>query len=298
MKSTNSPILASLAALFVLGCYGPIAHAQIAASYRSGIRQWHEQRIAELKAPQGWLSLAGLFWLEEGENTFGSAKDNKVIFPEGGPDYMGGFTKRGDSVWVEMAPGVEALFEQKPVSRMLMFPGYAILHAGRFSWMVLQRGDKIGVRLWDEQHPALQTFEHIERFPVNNRWRLKADFIPYAEPRVIRVPNILGMDVAQRSPGKLRFRIHGRPYELAALEEGSESLFLIFADETTGKETYGGGRYLSAPMPGPNGKTTLDFNKAYNPPCIFTPYATCLLPPAENILKTAVHAGEKNFGEH
>ncbi len=298
MKSTISPILLPFAALWFLSYSGPIAFAQSATSYRSGIRQWHEERIADLKAPQGWLSLAGLFWLEEGEDTFGSGKDNKVVFPGGGPERMGSFLKRGDSVWVEMAPGVEALFEGKPVSRMLVFPGNAILHAGRFSWTVIQRGDKTGVRLWDTQHPALGAFDHIEHYPVRKKWRIKAEFIPHPEPRILRIPNILGMNVPQRSPGIVRFRFQGKPHQLIALEESPETLFLIFADETTGVETYGGGRYLSAPVPGPDRKTVVDFNKAYNPPCVFTPFATCLLPPAENKLKLAIHAGEKNYGAH
>jgi uncharacterized protein len=169
----------------------------------------------------------------------------------------------------------------------------ALPPSDRFSWVILERGGKRGVRLWDTENPALKSFEGIDYYEISKKWRVKAHFEPFPEPRILIVPNILGMEIEQRCPGVLRFKIKGETFELLALEESAKTFFLIFLDDTSGEETYGGGRYLSVSMPDPNGETIIDFNKAYNPPCIFTPYATCLLPPAANRLHLAVRAGEK-----
>jgi uncharacterized protein len=284
--------------LAAVPAFAPCAGAQSKAEHRTQIQEWRAERAAGLRVPKGWLTLAGLFWLEKGENTFGSGKDNAVVFPEGGPERIGSFYLQNDSVWVEILPGVAAQHNGESVSRMLLSPGWAVLDMERFSWVVLQRGNRFGVRLWDAEAPALQAFSHIDNFETDKKWRIRAQFVPFEQPRILMVPNALGMDIEQRSPGVLRFKVGKTTCELLALEEGEDALFLIFADATTGKETYGGGRYLSAANPKKKGKTVIDFNKAYNPPCVFTPYATCLLPPAGNRLTIAVTAGEKNYGEH
>ncbi len=270
--------------------------AQSATTYVQEWQAWRAARARELQAPRGWLSLAGLFWLAEGKAAFGSAPDNDLVFPTGGPDYLGHIVKEGDSVWFVAAPGIEILYEKATVTSALLHPGGGLAQAGRFSWIIIRRGDRIGLRLWDEQNPALQTFSSIPHFPVKRKWRLQAEFIPFAQPRILRVPNILGMEIAQKCPGVLRFKAGGKIHELLALEESAETLFVIFADATTGSKTYGGGRYLQVQIPDTQGKTIIDFNKAYNPPCVFTPYATCLLPPPENRLPISIKAGERNYG--
>lgn len=284
--------------LVVISAFAPCAGAQSKTEHRAQIEEWRKERAAELRVPKGWLSLAGLFWLEKGENTFGSGKDNAVVFPEGGAERMGSFHLQNDSVWVEILPDVPALHNGAPVSRMLLSPGWAALDLGRFSWVVLQRGDRFGVRLWDAEAPALKEFSHIDHFETDKKWRIRAQYEPFEQPRTLLVPNALGMDIAVQNPGLVRFKAGKTTGELLAIAEGDDLLFLIFADATTGKETYGGGRYLYASNPKKKGKTILDFNKAYNPPCVFTPFATCLLPPAGNRLTMAVTAGEKNYGEH
>lgn len=278
--------------------FGIPVQTQAQPAYEAGLKEWRRARAEELKAPKGWLSLAGLLWLKPGENSFGSAEGNMVVFPQGAPEYIGTFSLQNDSVWMDILPGIPVQNRGEPVSRVLMYPGANAMDMGRFSWVVLKRGELYGVRLWDAEHPALKEFKAIDYFEANKKWRIRARFEPFPEPRTILVPNILGMEVEQRSPGVLKFRIKGKPCELLALEETETHLFIVFSDATTGVETYGGGRYLSVSMPENNGKTEIDFNKAYNPPCVFTPYATCLLPPAENRLKAAVTAGEKNYGEH
>ena len=245
----------------------------------------------------GWLSLAGLTWLNEGDQSFGSNPANAVRFPEDAPPDMGLFKRRGDSVWMETALWVPVFSEGKRVHSAIAFPGGRIFQSGRFSWTLLQRGDKIGVRFWDAEHPAISEFTPISYFPIQDSWNVEAAFVPWPEPKILKVSNILGMQVNQKSPGVLKFKVQGKIYTLTALEESPNSLFIAFADATTGEETYGGGRYLSVPMPGANGRTNIDFNKAYNPPCAFTAFATCLLPGAENRLEIPIHAGEKNY-EH
>lgn len=284
--------------LAALWAFVPFASAQSKAGHRVEIQEWRETRESGLRVPKGWLTLAGLFWLENGENTFGSGKDNAIVFPEGGAERIGSFHLQNDSVWVEILPDVPVLHGEEPVSRMLLSPGWVVLDLGRFSWVVLQRGDRFGVRLWDAEAPALKEFSHIDRFETDKKWRITAQYEPFEKPRTLIVPNALGMDIEVQSPGMVRFKVGKTTGELLAIEEGADLLFLIFADATTGKETYGGGRYLYASNPGKKGKTMLDFNKAYNPPCVFTPYATCLLPPAGNRLTMAVTAGEKTYGEH
>jgi uncharacterized protein len=257
--------------IFFLLCLSPFFG--VSQSYNESIESWRETRAANLQAPKGWLSLAGLFWLEEGANTFGAAKDNDFVFPEGAPERMGAFLRLGDSVWVEMNPDIP--------------------QTDRFSWAFIERGGKWGVRLWDAENPARSSFKGIDYYPISKKWRVRARFEVFSEPRILKVPNVLGMEIEQRSPGVLKFRAGGKNLELLALEETEHTFFLIFLDANAGAETYGGGRYLSVSKPGPDGMTIIDFNKAYNPPCVFTPYATCLLPPAENRLKIAVRAGEK-----
>ncbi len=285
--------------LFGLACLACVASAPCAAqpamTYTREWQAWRAERERELKAPRGWLSLAGLFWLAEGEATFGSAPDNELVLPTGGPDYLGRIIRKGDSVWFAATPGVQILHENMLAETALLYPGGGLAQAGRFSWVVIRRGDRIGLRLWDEQHPALQAFLPIPHFPVRKKWCLRAAFVSFAQPRILHVTNVLGMQVEQKCPGVLRFKAGGKRYELLALEESAKTLLVIFADATTGVQTYGGGRYLQVKLPDNQRKIIVDFNKAYNPPCVFTPYATCLLPPAENRLPIPVSAGERSY---
>jgi uncharacterized protein (DUF1684 family)/outer membrane protein assembly factor BamB len=268
---------------------------QSVQNYALEIEKWREERVAALKSPLGWLSLAGLTWLHEGIQSFGSDQANAVRFPEDAPPKMGDFKRHGDSVWMETALWVPVFSEGKRIHSALAFPGGRIFQSGRFSWTLLQRGDKIGVRFWDAGHQALSAFEPITYFPIEESWRVEAQFIPWPEPSTIKVANILGMQVNQKSPGVLQFVLQNQTFTLTALEESPASLFIAFTDGGTGDETYGGGRYLSVPMPGPEGRTTIDFNKAYNPPCAFTAFATCLLPVSENHIDLPILAGEKNY---
>lgn len=283
---------------FILNAPGYL-WAQSPMHYQQQIEDWHQRRIASLKAADGWINLAGLYWLAEGKNSFGSARDNQIVFPDGSlPDHAGFLERRGNLVILHVdSPGL-ILVNGSPVREAVVFSSDASVAATmsfrHWKWVIIQREDKIGIRLRNLESPLLQKFQHIDYFPIDSVWKHEARLVKPAYPRTIAITNVLGQTTLQPSPGKLFFDIRGVTYSLDALEEGEE-LFVIFGDDTNGLSTYPSGRFLYAEKPGPDGKTTLDFNKAFNPPCAFTPYATCPLPPPQNRLPVAVTAGEKNF---
>jgi uncharacterized protein len=271
-------------------------------AYADLIDRWHQEREAKLKAPDGWLTLAGLYWLQEGENTFGSGGGHDLTFPAGKiPANAGIITLKDDRVSISIAEGVEVLQNGTRVKEALLFgPGVDTvpqLSHGPLTWFVIKRGDKYGIRLRDLENDALVHFKGIKRFPVDAAWRIEAQFEPHPTPKQIPITNIVGQTSLRDSPGTLVFRLNGKQHRLDALVEGEE-LFIVFADKTNGHETYGAGRYLYADKPGPDGKTVLDFNRSINPPCDFVSYATCALPPRRNLLTVSVEAGEKSYGEY
>jgi uncharacterized protein (DUF1684 family) len=279
------------------------AVAPAALPYDQEMAAWHRERIAGLKREDGWLSLVGLFWLEEGENRFGSGAGNKVIFPEGSaPVLAGTFERHGKSVRVHAAPGVALTQEGKPVADLDLTSGPPDsrpieLALGSLRFFIIQRGDRVGVRVKDLKSPALATFKDVPTYPVRPDWRVAARFEPYDPPKLVAVPNILGQVDNLPSPGAVVFEREGRTYRLETLSGGADgSLFVIFGDETNHKDTYGGGRFLDTEAP-KDGKVVVDFNQAYNPPCAFTAFATCPLPPKPNKLALKVEAGEKKYGE-
>jgi uncharacterized protein (DUF1684 family) len=169
-----------------------------------------------------------------------------------------------------------------------------VLHLGSLSLQIIKRGDKLGVRVKDKDNPARTNFVGIEYYPADQKWRLEARFEPYNPPKKMPIVNILGMESGEDSPGAVAFEVEGKTYRLDAIKEkGEPKLFMIFADNTSGKETYPAGRYLYVDPPDPSGKMIIDFNKAYSPPCAFTKFATCPLPPKQNRLPFAIEAGEK-----
>jgi uncharacterized protein (DUF1684 family) len=261
--------------------------------------------MASLKREDGWLTLVGLFWLEPGENRFGSDKTaNRIVFPEGtAPKAMGSLDLAGETVTLRAKPEANLTADGKPATTMVVKTDAdgepTSLQHGRIRFYVIKRGKRLGVRVKDSKNPALEAFHGIESFPVNLKWRFDARFDAYDPPKPVAIPNILGSTEQEKSPGAVVFQFGGKEYRIDAVKEaGSEDLFLIFGDQTNGLETYGGGRFLYADPPGKDGKVVVDFNKAYNPPCVFTPYATCPLPPAQNRLAVRVEAGEKSYGHH
>ncbi len=256
----------------------------LAAGYQDEILAWRKSRDAALRAPDGWTSLAGLFWLREGPNRFGRDAANDIPLPDG-PPHAGTFELHGGQVSVTMDGQIRAL---KPDSRE------GAVTVGRLSLLVIKRGDKYGIRLKDPQSPYRTGFRGIEYFPISEEYRVTAKWVD--APKQIPILNILGQTEPSENPGYAVFSLHGREMRLYPIIEapGDKQLFYIFRDLTTGKETYPAGRFFYSAMPS-NGQVVLDFNKAYNPPCAFTPYATCPLPPKENYLPVRVEAGEKTY---
>jgi uncharacterized protein (DUF1684 family) len=253
----------------------------IAGSYSDEIAAWRKQREEGLKAPGGWLSVAGLFWLHEGASTFGKDASNEIVLPDG-PPKAGVFELQGGKVTVKMDGAARELWPDSA----------DVAKVGRLSLYVIQRGEKFGIRLKDPESEYRRNFHGIETFPAREEYRVTAEWV--AEPVKIPILNVLGQTDEMQSPGYATFQLHGRQYRLRPVLEAPDDreLFFIFRDQTSGKETYPAGRFLYSAMP-ENGKVVLDFNKAYNPPCAFTPYATCPLPPAENRLAVRIEAGEK-----
>lgn len=267
----------------------------------ASIDAWHATRVQNLQKEDGWLALAGLYWLEPGSNSFGSAESNKIVFPKTKiAAQAGSFVLDGEVVKLQAGKTADITVDGKPVQQEAVvytaaMEQPAVMRHGSLKWVVIKRGDKYGVRLWDAESEGLRTFKGLERYPVQPEWRLEARLEQPPLPKQIAITNVLGQTSQEPSPGAVVFTINGQEYRLDALEEGEE-LFIIFADKTNGTDTYGAGRYLYMPKPDASGKTYIDFNKAYTPPCAFTGYATCPLPPKQNFLPIAVPAGEKSGG--
>jgi uncharacterized protein len=299
MRRSNFLTFLSIAGL--LPCLSTLAQSDTA--YVREIERWHEQRLYELKEPNGWLNLVGLYWLEEGRSSFGSAAGNRFVFPAGSIDSQAGFFERvGGTVKMVVADQVAIAKDGQPVKEAVIFSKDSLhqptLASGSLRWNVIQREDRIGIRLRDLNSPEQRAFTDIDRFSIDKAWRVSAVFQPAPEPRSIAITNVIGQTSQQRTPGKLIFSIGNVTYTLDALAEGDE-LFIIFADATNGKTTYPSGRFLGVERPaGPGNHTVIDFNKAYDPPCAFTKYATCPLPPRQNVLPLEVNAGEKDFGHN
>lgn len=282
--------------LICLPCHH--AFAQKGKPYSDQLEAWHQARLEELRSETGWLNLAGLFWLDPGRQEFGGSPNDNVNFPAGKiPPGAGAFNRIGDSVFMTVKDGIRVTLGGAPVSETLAFhpamPSPPTFRHGSLAWTLIRRGDRIGVRLRDLDHPALKSFKGVERFPADPSWRIVARLERHPYPRHIPITNVLGQTTSQPSPGTLIFEYRGVRHSLDALEEGEE-LFILFADESNGSETYASGRFLYAPKPRSDGEVILDFNRSINPPCAFTPFATCPLPPARNRLNLYINAGEGN----
>lgn len=281
--------------------------AQNETIYTTSVEDWHAKRIQDLKQEDGWLNLEGLFWLHKGVNTFGSDSKKDCFYDNiAFPKYLGDFILEGDSVsWVNQIDN-GALVNKKVITKgkpITIFKWNAekekaeVLTYNRFKWVVIKREDKIGIRFRNLDAKNLTTFKGIERFPVDEKWKLKA-VLEKPQDNFLMISNVLGQTTAQKNAGKLTFEIEGVHYSLDVIDEGGATFFITFADATSGKTTYGAGRFIVVNKPDVNGNTEIDFNLAYNPPCAFTAFATCPLPPPQNRLKIAITAGEKNFGHH
>jgi len=264
-------------------------------------RDWRKAREKRIASPTGWLTLVALAWLTPGENTFGSDPECAVRLPAGkAPLHAGVLVLSDGRVTIKPAPDSGVMLDGKPIGERVLGDDMSettdVVTIGELTFYVIRRGDRFGVRVKDPNSPVRKNFKGLDYFPMSEKWRVTGTFVPYDPPRKVEIPTVLGTVDEMEVPGLVRFTMDGREYTLAPVVEDPKdpSLFFIFKDATSAKETYGAGRFLYADMP-KNGKVVVDFNQAYNPPCAFTPYATCPLPPKENWLPIRVDAGEKVF---
>jgi hypothetical protein len=251
-------------------------------------RAWHARRVERLRSETGWLTLVGLHWLEEGEN-----RVERV---------PGVFVLEAGKVRVKADPAAGLTVDGKAVGDAVLAADLdenpSAIRAGDLRIQLIRRGERLGLRVRDPNSPVRKGFQGIDTWPPDPKFRVVAAWEAYATPREIEVPNVLGTIEKASAPGVARFTIDGVPCSLEPiLEEGDTPLFFVFRDATSGKTTYPAGRFLYAAAP-KDGKVVLDFNRAYNPPCAFTPYATCPLPPKQNRLAVPIEAGEKTWWSH
>jgi uncharacterized protein (DUF1684 family) len=296
MKKYFGLLMAIMIFILSVGYLTGSQKEEVDAGYAAEIKDWQQKRLQGLKNKNGWLSLAGLFWLEEGKNTFGSDKGNDLVITEvKAPAHIGTFFWEKDEVRFTASKEATVLHQDKSVSEVKLENDEkgnpTVLQCGSLSWYIIKRGNRLGVRLKDSEHPRISKLEKIDSFPIDTQWRIEAVLERFEQPRKVTIPNVLGMEEQEEVLGALVFKIKGKEYRLLPL--GDKDLFVIFGDETNGEETYGGGRFLSVAEPDQQGHTIIDFNQAVNPPCVFSDYATCPLPPQENQLKVRVTAGEK-----
>ena len=287
------------ALLLVTSCSRP-PQALDQKAYAKEIDEWRAKRLAGLTGESGWLSLIGLFWLKEGKNTFGSDPANDIVVPKV-PARAGEFMLANGVVTFRTPQAKTFTVDGVPISSLELRTDLdekpTIVRAGSLSFQIIKREDKLGVRVKDRDNPDRANFRGLEYFPPDPKWRIEARFEPYNPPRVVPILNVLNMETDEPSPGAVAFEVGGKTYRLDAItEKGNPQFFMIFADDTRGKETYGAGRYLYIDPPDANNRIVIDFNKAYSPPCAFTNFATCPLPPQQNILPVAIEAGEKFKG--
>jgi hypothetical protein len=279
-----------------------VSHAGMgdgSAAYRQQIESWRAHRVERLKAPNGWLSLVGLDWLKDGANTLGSAKDNDLVIASA-PPHLGKITLADGKAAIALDAKADATIDGvKKADAELLDDGHekpTTVAFGTTSFYLVHRGDKYGLRIKDSNAPTRTHFAGIDYFDIDPSWRIEAKWETYDPPHEVEEANILGQMDKVVVPGVAIFQRDGKTYRVEPMIEnpGDTDLFLVFADKTSGKETYGAARFLYTAMP-KDGKVILDFNQAYNPPCAFTPFATCPLPTPQNRLGLRVTAGEKKY---
>ncbi len=271
------------------------------ASYIESIEQWQHDRLEGLKAKDGWLNLAGIYWLKEGEQTFGSHPSNDIVFPDKAAAFIGTISIKDEVAHIKVNDEAELYYKNERVNDLKLSydssgtPSY-ITH-GDLAWYIMKRHTSLAIRLRDYKNPAIEALDHIPSYPIDPDYVVEATLHTFEEPRTITV-NTPFQDYTQdyHCPGELQFKLKGEKLKLLPFTS-REGYFIIISDETSAMETYGGGRFMYA-YPDSTGKIILDFNKAYNPPCAVTPFAACPMPPPENHLPLNIEAGEKTLEGH
>ena len=293
------PFLLLLGAVFASA---PAARAP-SPDYVHEIDGWRAKREEGLRAPDGWLSVVGLHWLREGTSTIGSAEGSDIRLPLPAPPRVGTIDFTNGKALIHVAPGVTVKSQDEPVTELELHSDKGgkpdVLAIGPVSMYVIERGGRHALRVKNSESAQRRSFRGLEWYPVREDLRIRARFTPYDPPKTIPIATVLNTVEPMPSPGYVTFHLGGRELRLdPVLEEpDAKELFFIFKDMTAGNDTYPAGRFLYAEMP-KAGQVVLDFNKAYSPPCAFTSFATCPLPPRQNRLDVRIEAGEKKPAEH
>jgi uncharacterized protein (DUF1684 family) len=295
------PLAIALFASAGLVCAG--ANAQSDAAYKASVEKWRADRETRLKADDGWLAVAGLFWLHDGDNKFGSDPLNDIVLPAASsPAEAGTFEFHGGKTTVQVKAGVPVTVQGKRVTTAVLradsdpaFDEKADqITLGDLTLYVHSSGQRSAVRLIDKNSRLRKEFTGLKWFPVDPSYRVDAKYVPYDKPKTVQVQNMMGDFTPTQIPGYVSFQLHGQDLRLdVEIDQGE--LSITFRDLTSGKETYGAARFLVAEAP-KDGKAVLDFNEAYNPPCAYNPFTTCPLPTPENRLRVRIAAGEKTYG--
>ena len=271
-----------------------------AQDYAAEIEAWRADREARLKADDGWLTVAGLFFLNQGDNSFGSSPLNDIVLRTG-PAEAGVFTLRDETITVRAPDGGTLSIDGRDVEAAQLWPYEGrerpTIALGPLSLFGHYSGDRLAIRMRDRDSDIRRNFTGLRWYPVDESFRVAGRYIPHDEPRTMRLPNILGDMETFRTSGSVALTVDGEELRMTAVDSG-DRLWFIFRDLTSGSETYPAARFLYADGPGADGGTTVDFNQAYNPPCAFNPHTTCPLPPRENRLPVRIEAGELDYGEH
>ena len=269
-------------------------------TYTASLKTWKEERLKALKDPYGWPSVVGIYLIRNSLQYFGSGINNDFILTDSAPSSFGIIEKNMDSIVMKAYPSLNVMIGDEVITTVHMLTdqdeqGPTVAHWRSLQWYVLKRQDKYYLRVKDSLSIYRSSLDSIDYFPVDMSYNIRASFVPAKPEDSTRYKNILGMTFNSPVAGYLDFDLNQQKFRLTALENDESSMFVIFGDKTSGSSTYSGGRYLYPLLPDSSGHTSIDFNRAINPPCVFTPYATCPLPPDENILPIAINAGEKNL---
>ena len=267
------------------------------ADYETELRRWRQERDDDLTAEDGWLTVVGLDWLNEGENRLGSAPGSDVTLPDSAPAQVGALTLADGVVTLQVATDAPVLVDGEAVRSATLHPdvadgGPTRVVIGAVNFFIIRRAGQFGVRVRDRANPARASFEGRNWYPPDAQYRVTGRFTPHEPARTVEIVTSTGLLTPLQNLGRVEFALHGQTWTLEAFEGGKNTLWFIFKDATSGQTTYGAGRFLYAPL-ADDGAVALDFNKAYHPPCAFSPYATCPLPPRENVLPVAIEAGER-----
>ncbi len=301
MKAFSKLLILVLSVFVFTACDHSAKLVPDPASYVAMVEQWQKERLENLKGKDGWLNLAGIYWLEEGIHAFGSDSSNDIVFPSKAPAFIGSLSVKGESVHLSVNDGVEMFFKNELVDELDLSydssasPSY--ITQGDLAWYIMKRHRSLAIRLRDYRNPSIEALDQIPSYPIDPAYLVEAKLVPFEEPKTMTVATPF-QDYTQdyECPGELHFRLKGKKLALLPFTSGDQ-YFIILSDETSGIDTYGGGRFMYV-APDSSGRILLDFNKAYNPPCAITQFAACPMPPRENHLDIRVEAGEKAIPLH